>query len=43
MHSLFTNPNSRQGVIFLINLASDVPPVEKTGLILVTFLIIFWH
>ena len=39
---MLTNPNSRHGVIFLINLASDVPPVvEKTGLILVTFLIIF--
>ena len=38
-----TRPNSRQGAIFFINLASDVPPVvEKTGLILVIFFIIFF-
>ena len=37
-----TKPNSRQGAIFFINLASEVPPVvEKTGLILVIFFIIF--
>ena len=35
MHSLFTKPNSRQGEIFLINLASEVPPVvDNLGLIL---------
>ena len=40
---LLTNPNSRQGAIFLINLASEVPPVvEKTGLIFVIFLIILF-
>ena len=40
---LFTRPNSRQGEIFLINLASEVPPVvENLGLILVIFLIIFF-
>jgi len=39
---LFTNPNSRQGDIFLINLASEVPPVvENLGVIFVIFLIIF--
>ena len=38
-----TKPNSRQGDIFLINLASDVPPdVDSLGLIFVFFLIIFW-
>ena len=31
---LLTSPNSRQGEIFLINLASEVPPVvESFGLI----------
>ena len=33
---LLTSPNSRQGDIFFINLASEVPPVvEKTGFIFV--------
>ena len=37
-----TKPNSKQGAIFLINLASDVPPVvDNFGLILVTYLIVF--
>ena len=37
---LFTNPNSRQGEIFFINLASEVPPVvENFVLIFVIFLI----
>jgi len=37
-----TNPNSRHGAIFFINRASEVPPVvEKIGLTLVIFLIIF--
>ena len=37
-----TNPNSKHGDIFLINLASDVPPVvDNFGLILVIFLIVF--
>ena len=37
-----TKPNSKQGAIFLMNLASDVPPVvESLGFILVTFLITF--
>ena len=36
-----TKPNSKQGAIFLINLASEVPPVvESLGLIFVIFLII---
>ena len=35
-----TNPNSKQGAIFLINLASEVPPVvESLGFIFVIFLI----
>ena len=39
---LFTKPNSRQGEIFLINLASDVPPVvDNFGFIFVIFLMIF--
>ena len=39
---LLTNPNSRHGEIFLINLASEVPPVvENFGSILVIFLIIY--
>ncbi|SVB54209.1 uncharacterized protein METZ01_LOCUS207063, partial [marine metagenome] len=34
-----TNPNSTQGDIFLINLASDVPPVvDNFGFTLVIFL-----
>jgi len=38
-----TKPNSKQGAIFLINLASDVlPVVESLGFILVTFLIILF-
>ena len=33
-----TKPNSKQGGIFLINLASEVPPVvDNLGLILVIF------
>ena len=40
---LLTKPNSRQGAIFFIKRASDVPPVvEKTGLILVILLITFF-
>ena len=36
-----TNPNSKQGAIFFINLASDVPPVvDSIGLIFVIFLIV---
>ena len=39
---LLTNPNSRHGEIFLINLASEVPPVvENFGDTLVTLLIMF--
>ncbi len=38
---LFTKPNSRQGDIFLINRASEVPPVvENLGVIFVIFLIL---
>ena len=34
-----TKPNSKHGAIFLINLASEVPPaVDNLGLILVIFL-----
>ena len=37
-----TRPNSKQGAIFLINLASDVPPeVDSLGLIPVIFLMVF--
>ena len=40
---LLTNPNSRHGEIFLINLASEVPPVvENFGFILVIFFMIFF-
>jgi len=36
-----TKPNSTQGAISLINLASEVPPlVDRTGLLFVIFLII---
>ena len=39
---LLTSPNSRHGEIFLINLASEVPPVvENFGFILVIFFIIY--
>ena len=39
---LLTKPNSRQGAIFLINLASEVPPVvDNFGLIFVILFIIF--
>ena len=38
---LLTSPNSRQGEIFLINLASEVPPVvENLGFTFVIFFII---
>ena len=38
-----TKPNSKQGEIFLINLASEVPPVvDNFGLILVILFITLW-
>ena len=38
MHSFIYQTKPRHGVIFLRNLASEVPPlVENTGLIFVTF------
>ena len=37
-----TKPNSTHGDIFLINLASEVPPdVDNFGYILVTFVMLF--